>query len=255
VLTPSHVERTTSGKRSMTGRTRNVDPGEVSRRRRALLNALSEANLTPAEAARSAGLSTPNAIYNFVNERTKSLSLDTLKRLAAVIPGATVASLQGDERPAVSTQRTVAVRAEARAGVMRDAFDLPTSEQFEVPVPIDPATRAAGAFGVMVRRPGAENLYPDRTILVVMPVVAYEGTLSSGRRVVLQRIHGPEVEVTVRELDVVDGKAWLWPRSSDPLNTQPVEMPWPCSADRMWRKGEDRFSIAGIVIGSYSPEG
>jgi hypothetical protein len=239
----------------MTGRTRNVDASEVSRQRRALLNALSEASLTPAEAARNAGLSTPNAIYNFVNERTKSLSLDTLKRLAAVIPGASVASLQGEERPGVSAHRTVAVRAEARAGLMRDAFDLPTSEQFEVPLPIDPAMRAAGAFGVMVRRPGAENLYTDGTILVLLPVVAYEGTLTSGRRVVLRRIHGQSVEVTVRELDVVDGKVWLWSRSSDPLNTQPVEMPWPCTGDRMWRKGDDRFSIAGIVIAAYSPEG
>jgi hypothetical protein len=146
------------------------------------------------------------------------------------------------------------VRAEARAGVMRETFDLPPAEHVETPMPIDGAQRAAGAFGVRVRHPGAEQIYPDGTILALMPTNSYEGTLKAGKRVVLQRIRGDSVEITVRELDVRDGTAWLWPRSNDPRFTQAVKMPWPFSADRMWRNGEDRYSIAGIVVGAYVPE-
>jgi len=40
----------------------------------------------------------------------------------------------------------------------------------------------------------------------------------------------------------------------DPRYDNAVEMPWPCDGARMWRSGEDRFSLAGIVVGSYTSD-
>jgi len=230
---------------------RGGEPDSSNRQREALERALRDARLTSAEAARQAKLKTPNALYNFLGGRTRSLSVSTLAELAKVIPGATIASLRGDE---TNDTRTVTVRARAQAGTLRSSFDLPPGDQEQVPVPINPSMRAAGAYGVRSLAPGAELIYPDNSILVVMPVSAFEGVLSGGKRVIMQRIRDNQVEVTVRELEVRDGKAWLWPRSSDPRHTQPIEMPWPFPGDRMWKRGDERFSIAGIVIGSYRPE-
>jgi len=227
---------------------------EADRRRAALRRALQAADMRPADAARAADLGNPNSIYNFFGKRTTSLSAETYRKLAKVIPGATVASLQGLEHAQPAMGRTVQVKTEARAGVMRASFDLPLPDQVETPVPIDAEMRASGAYGVLVRRPGAELLYPEGTILVVMPAAAYAGTLSNGRKVILQRINAGTVEVTVRELQVLEAKAWLRLRSTDPRYDNAVEMPWPCDGARMWRRGEDRFSLAGIVVGSYTPD-
>lgn len=231
-----------------------ADDRDADRRRAALRRALQAANMRPADAARAADLGNPNAIYNFFGKRTMSLSAETYRKLAKVIPGATVASLQGLEHTQPALGRTIQVKSEARAGVMRASFDLPLSDQVETPVPIDAEMRASGAYGVLVRRPGAELLYPEGTILVVMPVTAYQGTISNGRKLILQRINAGTVEVTVRELQVVDGSAWLRLRSTDPRYDSSVEMPWPADGARMWRRGEDRFSLAGIVVGSYTPD-
>ncbi len=231
--------------------------GEVERRRQALKRAMDSANMRPADVARDAGLPSPNAIYNFLRgKRSKGLSAETYRKIAKVIPGSTVASLQGiDDSPPPSTVLTVTVKAEAKAGALRASFDLPLDEQTEAPMPIDRALIAEGAFGVVVRRPGAELLYRDGTILVVMPISAYEGSLTGGRRVVLQRIRDRSVEVTIRELQVIEGKAWLRAGSIDPRHDTSVEMRWPGGVERMWKHGDDRYWLAGVVIGSYQPEG
>jgi hypothetical protein len=211
--------------------------------------------MTPADAAKAADLPNPNGLYNFFAGRSSSLSAETYRKLARVIPGATVASLQGLERSSVAMDSVVLVKAEARAGHLRPSFELALHDQTETPVPVTPEQRAEGAFGVRVKRPGAELIYPEGTILVVMPITCASASLAHGRRVILQRINGKTVEVTARELRVIDGKAWLMARSSNPAYDTPVEMPWPGQIERTWKRGEDRFQVAGIVIMACMPEG
>jgi hypothetical protein len=160
----------------------------------------------------------------------------------------------GDESPQRPATPLITVRAEARAGKLRQSYDLPIADQIEVALPIDPKLRVVGVFGVRVCRPGAEQLYAEDSILAVVPIAGFEGILANKRRVILQRVIGEVVEVTVRELEVVNGHAWLWPRSTEARYAQPIEMPWPFAGERMWRNGEERYSILGVVIGSWTAE-
>ena len=223
-------------------------------RREALKKALAAANMTPSEAAHQAGYTTANAIFNFLNERSKSLSQETIERLARVIPGATIASLTGNEATSVPTAAVqgLVVRSIAQAGKMRESFDLRKKDQYEELMPIQPGYQRSGAFGVQVEAPGAERLFPNGTILVCVPAPQFKEPLRTGILAIVQRIQGKLIEITVKELVVVDGKAWLWPRSDHPEHQAPTMMPWPFTND-IWRTDTGRFAITAVVIGNYSP--
>ncbi|MCW3476273.1 helix-turn-helix domain-containing protein [Limobrevibacterium gyesilva] len=208
--------------------------------------------LKPAELARQTGLSNANTIYNFLNGRSRALSQKTYEKLARVMPGETLDSLTGGAGP--SGARGIPVRAEACAGRLNPSFDLPLDHQSEAAMPVDAGMLAAGVFGVAVGRPGAELLYPEGTVLACLPFLHCDEPPATGRRLIVQRIRDGHVEVMVRELEVAGGKAWLWPRSTHPDHQQPIACPWP-NDGRMWKVGEDRFSIPAVVVGSYQPEG
>jgi hypothetical protein len=135
---------------------------------------------------------------------------------------------------------------------MRSAADLPHHEQFELPVPLRPDYVARGAFGVLVRQPGVERLYPNGTVLICLPYDVYADKLGAGRRLVLQRLHGSRTEITVRELGFWRERAWLWPRSDDPAHQRPVAMP---SLDRpRWQDSDSDYVLVAIVVMACIPE-
>lgn len=226
------------------------------RRRKALRDALEAARLTPTEAARAAGLTSANMIFNFLQGRSKGLSQTTLERLAAVIPGSSLASLTGlEDTDAISPPvRPLQVRAAAAASLMQSAFDLPARLQRQVYMPVTEDQQTAGVFGVVVREPGTEKLFPVDTILVCMPLHAYEDPVVNCEKVILQRIAGGKVEVTVRELEIHANEAWLWLRSTHPEHQAPVRMPYSIGRPpEPWRDRDTRFSVAAIVVGAYVP--
>lgn len=226
-------------------------------KRRALRQALNTAQLTPTEAARAAGMPNANALFNFLNGRTQSLSQETYEKLAQVIPGATIASLAGLEpaEPLGVPVRPIQVRAMAAAGLMQASFDMPLSHQGQIVVPVDPELHAAGVFGAEVREPGAEKIFTPGTILICQPMSTWDGELRNGKRLILQRIRGPKVEVTVRELELQANEAWLWLRSTHPEHQVPIRMPYtPGKPLQPWRDGEDRYSVAAVVIAAYMPQ-
>ena len=228
----------------------------ANRRRRAVREALEAAQMTPTEAARAAGMTNANAIFNFLNGRSQSLSHNTLEKLAEVIPGASLASLTGLEpTDAISPPvRPIQVRAAAAASLMQASFDLPVRAQTQAYMPIGDELHSAGAFGVVVREPGAEKMFPAGSILVCVPMTVFEGHLRNGERVILQRINGGKAEVTVRELALEANEAWLWLRSTHPEHQMPVRMPYtPGQPPQPWRDQENRYSVAAVVVGAYSP--
>jgi hypothetical protein len=230
------------------------DPeAEAERRRAGLRRELDRNDLTPADAARLAGFPTANALYNFLNGRTRSLSHETLEALAKVIPGATVGTLSGIEAARHQTPwvRSVIVQVEARANEWRQSGSLPLSEQFEAPMPIEPEEIAGGAFGAIVRPPGAEMFYPDGTLLVCMPL-PNDVELGDGSVVLLERMRNADrrVEITVRQIRVLDDKGWLWMPSTDPRVSPSVEMPWPYLG-RPWTAADERYRLTANVIGRF----
>jgi hypothetical protein len=234
---------------------RRISPSRAAASRQSLASVLEAADLTVTDAARQAGFS-PNILYNFLNGHSASLSAETLRMLAQVIPGASIATLVGDD-PSVDVApvvRPIQVRGQAMAGLMRPAFDLPLPQQRAVAFPIDDAMLAAGAFGVVVASPGAEKIYPDGSILVCIPTGTYEGAIITGKRIILQRIRDGKVEVTVREIDIEANEAWLWLRSTHPEYQAPVRMPYVGGGFAAWVAGPDRFAVAAVVVAAYIPQ-
>jgi len=227
------------------------------RRRKLLKQYIKDANLTPKEAARRAGYSQPSVLYNYFSGRTTVLSKDLMRRMNKVMPGfaGAVANIDASVKAAPQFQdiglRSVRMKMVARIGMLRAKSEIAADDQTEEPVPIDRIQRAAGAFGVWLLTPGFELVYPNNTLLVCIPVTRYQGPLCAGLRVVVERMRGARVEVSLREIAVEAARAYLLTRTASQAYQAPVSMPWPSDGTRVWKNGEDRFSIAGVVIGVY----
>lgn len=213
--------------------------------------------MTPTDAARAARLPSPNTIYNLLAGRASSLSMRTIEALAAVIPGATVAALSGLEPSDTvgQPQRPIQIRSIAAAGLMQASADLPPRRQKQLVTTLPPQMYAQGVFAVEVDAPGAELIYPEGTVLFCIPIQSYEGEITDGKRLILQRIHGDKVEVTVREVKIDANEAWLWLRSTHPEYQSPVRMPYvPGQPPQAWRVGEDRFIVSAVVVLAVVPQ-
>ena len=91
-------------------------------------------------------------------------------------------------------------------------------------------------------------------MLVCLPLSAWDGELATGRKLILQRVIENKVEVTVRELELQANEAWLWLRSTHPEHQAPIAMPYvPGKPLRPWRIGQERLSVAAVVVAAYMP--
>ena len=196
-----------------------------------------------------------------------TFSLDNWRRLAGKFPGVATdfATLNPDKpgrrvkRPYLPPDGPIKVKAEVAAGLMRPSFYLADDRQVAITLPVGEADLARGAFGVVVRRPGAEELYAEGSILVCIPIAAIQpGELADGRRVIVQRIAGEGIEATVRQVKIEANEASLWWRSTHLDYQAPVKlsrfrqgqplMPWSVDDSRyriialvIWRGGEDAW--------------
>lgn len=216
------------------------------RRRQALRTVMLERELNARELGRIADVN-PNAIYNFLNRRAASLSPETIERLAAVLPGETVGSLQG--LPDAGASPRLLIKSYVRAGEWRRTYELPEAQQESLPFPLDAGDRMHGSYGVRVEAPGAEDMFPTGTILTCVPISRWESPVIAGMRVIVQAVQGDSIEATVRDVTrAPDGSFWMRLRSSDPRFQTAVRLP-AGNFGRPWREGDVRLSIAAVVTG------
>jgi hypothetical protein len=124
----------------------------------------------------------------------------------------------------------------------------------ELPLPVDDSARQAGAYAALVKRPGAEEIYPAGSVLLCVPMARYAGSISKGRRLVIERFQEARLEVTVREvLADADGRLWLSQRSTEPRLQGTVKIPAEMGA-KLWQSAGERYAIASVVIGAFIPE-
>jgi transcriptional regulator with XRE-family HTH domain len=232
----------------------DADESRAEARRQALKKIMNEKDVTAADVARMAELPTANAIYNFLSGRSRSLSAETYEKIAKAIPGVSVSELTGLSEGKARKTKPVSLRAIAEAGVWRDRFDLPLSEQAELALPVTQEQILAGAFAVKLQGVGAEKRWPAGATLLCVPALSTDVPICSGRWVILERQLEGKVEVTARQVEVENGKAWLWLRTGDPRQNASAAIPvaWPTDG-RPWKNGNERLQIAGVVLLACEP--
>lgn len=183
-------------------------------RRRSLTRFMRENELEAAAWARMAGLSNANAIYNFLNGRSGSLSQDTARRLADAVPGATVSDLFGETAlkkaggplaaPAPILE-TVTVKSSAESNVWRRVYDIPTADQHTIEVvPLDVPVDEA----VMVNDRHCDQICPPGGYVLVSRSKDAEPLKNGDVCVVLRRRkrnRTEDLEVTLRRLVIKAG--------------------------------------------------
>ena len=136
---------------------------------------------------------------------------------------------------------TIKVRGEVQAGHWSEASEWLPEDQETVTLPRPDSHRAY--FGLRVRGPSMDMVYPEGTILVCVGLHDYDHVLENEDHVIVQRWDGDLVEATVKELRKdQDGRYWLWPRSTHPEHQTPIAVPSNVVA------GEDDGNATDIVI-------
>lgn len=103
-------------------------------------------------------------------------------------------------------------------------------------------------FGLEVRGPSMNNLYPDGSVVVCVSLMELGTDPAPGDHVIVRRQSTEGVEATIKEIQRDEaGAYWLWPRSSDPNFQQPWKLP---HGDHF---GNEDLTIIALVIGSYIP--
>ncbi len=242
-------------------------------RRETFRRFLADRGLNRAELARLAGLPTANALHNFLNGRSASLSLPTLEAIHRAVPGATIAEIIGERPPArlvrpgrdPATGHGLTVPLLCNTGIQPDGTELDVMQLGVVPagagtpilitVPAIPAADgkvplAGDLFAVRVTAPGAECLFPLGSLLVCKNAADLEDDLPDGTRVILRCRANGSTRVDIREVRHLNGRIWLWQRSTHPHHQMPQPGPQPlCGSHRV--PGGETITILGTVLASW----
>lgn len=196
------------------------------------------------------------ALSELLNDKgTRRWNTDKLSAVANAL-GVPISFLldknQTSMLPKVVNLKPIMVIGSVQAGVFRDALEWPEDDRYAVVVPIESPEVAARCFGLVVDGPSMNKVYPDGVIVIVCPLSYYQAPLRTNDRVLVKRIRGDVVEATIKELEIKDGRAHLWPRSTDPRYQSPVDINWPYVSAQ--KAALDSVEICGIVVSSISIE-
>lgn len=150
-----------------------------------------------------------------------------------------------------SDLQPVMVVGDVEAGVWREAIRWPQDSWKQIQIPMDERYLGLQRFGLEVRGPSMDRIYPPGTIVVCVNLIDLGRDPRSGERVICYlRARDGTIEATVKEYVVLeDGSRWLWPRSYHPDFQSPLKMPVVESDD----DNED-VRVVALVTGSYRPE-
>jgi transcriptional regulator with XRE-family HTH domain len=234
---------------------------DAARRRLALRRLMNRHQIRPAELARRLGMPSPNALYNFLNGHSDSLSQRYLERILAAFPDATEDGLvQNKPEPtrnpanqaATLVYRQVPVAMLAQAGLLQDTTMRPEAERFNLAVPDTLVGKGRKLIAVLVRLPGAELAFPDGSLLVCEEVPNHRRHFEPAEHVVVQEDYDEGVEITIRRIHRHGGDTWLWPCSSHPSHQYPLRAPWDLSVQA---ESGPKVHILARVIASWQRHG
>ena len=147
--------------------------------------------------------------------------------------------------------RDVSVVGAVEAGEWREALEWPDDEMYVISVPRDARFPDVRRFGLVVRGPSMNLLYPEGTLLVCAKFIDLDMEPDSGVKVVaIRRDRHGLIEATVKEYLIdSDGSAWLWPRSNHPEHQSPRKAPHISELNQ-----DDEFIIWARVLHSIRQE-
>ncbi|MFC5358162.1 LexA family protein [Azospirillum himalayense] len=152
----------------------------------------------------------------------------------------------GDEPENTVYVSSVPVVGAVQAGNWVEAVQWESDEWYEIAIPPDGRFPNQRRYGLEVRGPSMNELYPDGSVVICIKLIDLGREPRHGERVVVERRrYDGCIEATVKEFRVQDEKVWLWPRSTHPAFQQPV----PLACD-----GDEEVAITGVVVGSYRAE-
>lgn len=153
-------------------------------------------------------------------------------------------------QPAAEVDRTAPMRfvsipvvGEVQAGAWRESIEWDADDQYPVAIPA-PNHGSDGSMmrGYVVKGKSMNVLYPEGTIVFVIPTIANRLKPKSGDRVLVSRKNADGLyEATLKEYVVEGGRKWLWPRSTDPEFQSPIR----------YDKDSDEVTIVGVVRASF----
>ena len=233
------------------------DPTNADRRRAGLRQLLAAKTITCSELAREIGLPNGNILFNFLNGRSASLSLETIERILTAHPDVSFHDLVGLRPPGQSRHRPapadLMVTIELRAGLWRTQIHLPAVEWRTAPFLPPRGTTSDELFAARVSYPGAERLYPEGSVLLCRHLATGSPMQPEGAHVVTVKRWRAKMELTVRELRHADGEAWLWPCSTNPRLQQPSRPSAAWSDLSQSSANASAVVLLGVVIASWQP--
>ena len=155
----------------------------------------------------------------------------------------------GDPHPYSTYEQEVKVVGAVEAGQWEEAAQWPPDEHFRIELPPDTRFPDVRRFGLIVRGPSMNLLYPHDSIVICAKYIDLDEQPKHGQKVVVIRKdeHGL-FEATVKEYVVDnDGDVWLRPKSDHPAHTTALRFESPSNED-------DSIVIQSRVLAVYREE-
>lgn len=233
------------------------------RARKRLETALKITGWSPAHLAKEAGVaaSTISRFLNFPVKHTVSLKTmekvdEAVRRYIMSVPDAQESIRltllydgPGTVEATPSNTINIHVRGAVQAGYFTEAAEWPRDDWENISLPRPDGHKSY--FGLRVKGPSMNLIYPEGTILVCVPMYDYHDMLENGDHVIVQRWDAGMVEATVKELKrAEDGSTWLWPRSDHPEYQMPIALP-ANNGDHSDYMGTNDIRVVAVVVADY----
>lgn len=233
---------------------------QAERRRDAIRGFMDARRLTANQWCTSAKVPAAS-LYNFLRGDSKSLSQQTLEKLAKEQCVSIAELLSEDIASPARGVSTVSVIGQITEGSWFADFtwlEMAEDAKFKISVPL--LRSAEGAAGFVLRDESYDQLMPDGTIVVVAPINNFHTSVKDGDHVMYHRREGNKVERGLRQLKIVSANtAQLVSHSSVPEYYPPLDLAWPYKnrlRNGSWSTdivhlAEGEPTIIGIVVGYY----
>jgi len=143
--------------------------------------------------------------------------------------------------------KSITVKGSVQAGAWVESMEWDRDDWYTIKAPQDTRYGGIPRYGVEVRGPSMDLLYPQGTVLICVRFIDLDVEPQHGQRVVVARRQANGlVEATVKEFQKdADGHTWLVPKSTHPQHQVPIPL----------NDGStEEVEIIALVIGSYRPE-